>query len=266
MEVYTMYDGIRKATIGMEAMNQKQDVLLNNLANVGTTGYRRENMIFSSFSEVMEKEMTFNPSPTKQSGEYQQGSIDVETDGRLYKKTSTSFAQGSLKNTGSQFDLALDDNGKGFFTIKTDKGLVFTRGGSFRLDNSGYLVTQDGSFVMGHKGKIKIGGTNFEVTNDAKIKVDGKEVDKLLITEFDPRLGNKGLTHQGDNNFSAMGGGRISTDSAVKQGFLEMANVNAVQSMIDLMTTMRAYEANQKTLQSEDKMIQKTVNETGKLR
>jgi flagellar basal-body rod protein FlgF len=261
-----MYDGIRKATVGMEAMNLKQDVILNNLANVGTTGYRKENMIFSSFSEVMEKEMTFQPNPTKQSSEIMQPGIGVESTGALYHKTSTSFSQGSLKNTGNNFDLALDDNGKGFFTIKTEKGLAFSRGGSFRLDNQGYLVTQDGSFVMGHKGKIHLGGTNFEVTNECMVKVDGKEIDRLLITEFDDKIGNRGLQHQGDNNFVSLAGGKISTQSNVKQGFLEMANVNAVQSMIDLMQVMRAYEANQKTLQAEDKMIQKTTNETGKLR
>lgn len=261
-----MYDGIKKATIGMEAMNLKQDVILNNLSNVGTAGYRKENMIFSSFSEVMEKEMTFNPNPMKKSSDYMQASIGVESDGKLYHKTGTSFSQGSLKNTGNSFDLALDDDGRGFFTIKTEKGLMFTRAGSFRLDNQGYLVTQDGSFVMGHKGKIRPGGTNFEVTNEGMIKVDGKETDRLLITEFNDKIANRGLMHDGSNNFAAYGGGRIATQSNVKQGFLEMANVNAVQSMIDLMTIMRAYEANQRTLQAEDKMIQKTTNETGKVR
>ncbi|MDQ7823762.1 MAG: flagellar hook-basal body complex protein [Candidatus Eremiobacteraeota bacterium] len=261
-----MYDGIKKATLGMQAMNQKQDVILNNLANVGTTGYRRENMTFSSFSEVMEKEMTFNPSPTKKSSEYQQAGIGVESDGMLYQRTLTSFSQGSLKNTGNTLDLALDDDGRGFFTIKTDKGLAFSRGGSFRIDNQGYLCTQDGSFVMGHKGKIQLGGSSVGVTNEGMIKVDGKEVDKLLVTEFNDKMANRGLMHSGDNNFQANAGGRIATNSHVKQGFLEMANVNAVQSMIELMTIMRAYEANQKTLQAEDKMIQKTVNETGKVR
>lgn len=261
-----MYDGIRKATMGLEALNLKQDVLLNNLANVGSTGYRKENMIFSSFSEVLEKEMTMNPNPTKPSNEYMQAGVGLETDGMLFKRTHTTFAQGSLKNTGSQFDLALDDNGKGFFTIQTDKGLAFTRAGSFRLDNKGYLVTQDGSYLMGHKGKIHLGGSNMEVTNDGLVKVDGNIIDKLLVTEFSDNIGDRGLKHMGDNKFVALAGGKVATQSYVKQGFLEMANVNAITTMIDLMTTMRAYEANQKTLQAEDKMIQKTTGETGKVR
>ncbi len=262
-----MYDGIRKATMGMEAMNLKQDVILNNLANVGTSGYRKENMVFSSFSEIMNKEMSKTVgNPMEKSGEFQQAGIGVESDGALYTRTTTSFEQGSLKNTGNQFDLALDDNGKGFFTIQGKHGLTFSRAGSFRLDNAGYLVTPDGSNVMGHKGKIRLNGTSFEVANDGTIKVDGKVVDKLLITEFDQNLTNRGLQHAGDNNFSAYGAGRVSTSASVKQGFLEMANVNAVQSMVDLMNIMRAYEANQKTLQAEDKMVQKTVSETGRVR
>ncbi len=262
-----MYDGINKATMGMEAMNLRQDVILNNLANVGTTGYRKENMVMSSFSEIMEKEMNMTPgNPMEKSTEYQQAGINLESDGKLYTRTTTSFAQGSLKNTGNQFDLALDDDGKSFFTIKGKEGLSFSRAGSFRLDNAGYLVTPDGSYVMGHKGKIHLNGTNFEVTDNGMVKSDGKEVDKLLITQFDENMPNKGLVKSGDNNFAAMGGGRVSTEVSVKQGFLEMANVNAVQSMVELMTIMRAYEANQKTLQAEDKMIQKTTSETGKVR
>lgn len=125
-------------------------------------------------------------------------------------------------------------------------------------------MTADGSNVMGHKGKIRLNGTSFEVANNGTIKVDGKEVDKLLITEFDQNMTNRGLQHAGSNNFQAYSNGRVSTEASVKQGFLEMANVNAVQSMVDLMNIMRAYEANQKTLQAEDKMIQKTVSETGR--
>lgn len=262
-----MYDGIRKATMGMQTQNMRQDVILNNLANVGTAGYRKENMVLSSFSEIMDKEMGNKiGNPMEKSSEFQQAGINVESDGQLYTRTTTSFAQGSLKNTGNQFDLALDDDGRAFFTIQTKEGLQFSRSGSFRLDNAGYLVTADGSNVMGHKGKIHLNGTNFEVANDGTIKVDGKEVDKLLITEFDKNMPNNGLIHQGQNNFASLGGGRVATNSSVKQGFLEMANVNAVQSMVELMSIMRAYEANQKTLQAEDKMIQKTVSETGRVR
>ena len=262
-----MYDGIRKATMGMEAMNLRQDVILNNLANVGTSGYRKESMEFSSFSKIMEKEMDSKTgNPMDKSTEFQQAGINVESEGRLFTRTSTSFAQGSLKNTGNQFDLALDDDGKAFFTIQGKEGLTFSRSGSFRLDNAGFLVTPDGSNVMGHKGKIQLSGSSFEVTDNGTVKVDGKEIDKLLITEFDENIASRGLTHKGDNNFAAHGSGRVATNSSVKQGFLEMANVNAVQSMVELMSLMRAYEANQKTLQAEDKMIQKTVSETGRVR
>ena len=263
-----MYDGINKATMGMLAMNMKQDVILNNLANVGTSGYRKENMVFSSFSDIMAKEMNQGKprNPMSKSNEMQQASVGYETNGALYTRSTTSFEQGSLKNTGNQFDLALDDNGKSFFTIQGKNGLTFTRSGSFRLDNAGYLVTADGSNVMGHNGKIKLNGTSFEVANDGSVKVDGKTIDKLLITEFDPNMSNRGLQHDGSNNFASYGQGRVATDASVKQGFLEMANVNAVQSMVDLMNIMRAYEANQKTLQAEDKMIQKTVSETGRAR
>lgn len=259
-----MLEGMRMANEGMLAMQQQQSIIANNLANVGTAGYRKEVMDVESFSSVMNKQMKrvgHVDLPGKSAGGFLQVSGGMDVQGMLYTSTRTSYSQGSLKMTGNKFDLALDDNGKGFFTLRTKEGIQFTRNGSFRLSTDGHLVTADGSRLMGQKGPIKISGTDFDVTNNGVIKVGDKEIDRLLITEF-PDKSN--VSKYGESNFQAEDGFRVSNNFQVKQGYLEMANVNSVREMVDMMRTMRAFEANQKVLQAEDQALRKSANEIGK--
>ncbi|MCL5774046.1 MAG: flagellar hook-basal body protein [Firmicutes bacterium] len=256
-----MLEGMKMATQGMLAMMAKQDVVANNLANVGTTGYRKDTLLVSSFNDVLNKEMGFTGTDTQ--GGYMPVGGGIESSGGLFTQTATHYAQGSLKATDNNFDLALDDNGKGFFTIQSPDGIKFTRNGAFRLSTTGYLITADGSFVLGQKGPIKVKGTDFKVNNDGEVIVGDKGIDKLLITSFaDTRV----LQKVGAANFVASSGGAVSGDCKIQQGYLEMANVNAVKEMVDMMTIMRAYEANQKILQTQDQMLGKSTNEVGRVK
>lgn len=252
-----MLDGMRMATEGMMQMSMKQDMVTNNLANVGTLGFRKESLVVESFSEVMARES--------------QGKSEVSTTGglenhaRFNQYSQTHMGQGALKETGNPFDLAIaDESGKGFFTIQTPRGIEFTRGGAFHLSTSGHLVTADGSFVLGHKGPIKVNGSDFKVSDNGVVQVDGKDVDKLLISQFeDP----KALKRQGSSSFAVETNSAVATTNfTVKQGYTEQANFNALTEMVDLMQTMRNFEANQKALQSHDQRLQKAVNELGRVR
>lgn len=248
-----MLDGMRMATQGMMSLQQEQEVISNNLANVGTAGFRKDEMDVTAFSQVMEKEMSQVSYPSSTAG------MDVQ--GMLHTNTRTSHVQGALKMTGSQFDMALDDNGKGFFTVQSNSGIRFTRNGSFRLSTDGFLVSQDGSRVLGQKGPIKLDGNEFKVNDRGIISVDGKEVDRFLITEFPDK---KTLKKEGENNFVASDGFKISNDYSVKQGYQEMANVSVVREMTSMMQVMRAFEANQKVLQAQDGALRKSITEVGK--
>lgn len=262
-----MLDGMKYATQGMKEMARMQDVLTNNLANSTTAGYRREALTVSNFSQVLDRHMGFLPGQAGQvdrSG-YMEVGGGLDTSNVLYNSTMTSFSQGPLRETGNQFDLALDDNGVGFFTVKTPDGIRFTRSGSFKLDE-GMLKTADGAKLMGMKGPIHIDkGVNFEVTEDGRVKVDGKEIDRLRITTFvDKRV----LSKDGDTAFMAPSdkGLTLTKGFTVRQGYIEKGNVNAVQEMVNMLQVSRAYEANQKMLQAQDKVLQTAANQLGKVR
>ena len=252
-----MLDGMRMATEGMMNMSVRQEMVTNNLANAGTVGFRKESLVLESFSNIMNREMTGKGEVT--------GSGGYENKSGVRCSSATSTTQGALKETGNSFDLALNDNGKGYFTIQTPRGIEFTRAGQFKLHpTNGHLVTNDGSFVLGHKGPIKLEGKDFKVSDNGVVSVDGKEIDRLLVSRIeDP----KAIVRQGGASFAVDNPAVVATtDFKVAQGYLEQANFNALTEMVELMQTMRNFEANQKALQSHDQRLQKAVNELGRVR
>ena len=253
-----MLDGMRFATEGMMQAQNKQEIVANNLANVGNVGYRKEGLVVESFSKVMEEEAG-GPA-----GEVT-GNHQIENRGHLMNHSATFMSQGALKESGSPFDMALDDNGKGFFTVQTPSGIQFTRAGTFQLSTSGHLVTSDGSFVMGQKGPIKIQGNDFKVSDKGVITSNGKEIDRMLISRVED---TRALQRAGANNFATREAHSVvaTNDFKVKQGYLEQSNFNALTEMVDLMQTARQFEANQKALQAHDQRLQKAVNELGRVR
>ncbi|MBQ7529275.1 flagellar hook-basal body protein [bacterium] len=256
-----MLEGMRMAAQGMMTQAARQDVITNNLANVGTAGFRKESTQISSFNQILNREVGDMDGIHQTSADFS-GASGVEISGGLSTSSVTHSAQGSLKETGNPFDMALDDNGRGFFTIQTKDGLRFTRAGNFHLATNGELVTADGSQVMGHRGPIKLQGSNFTVSNDGIISSDGKPIDKILVTVFE----NDGqLKRTGDNQFAATSKVSATNNFQLKQGYIEMANVNAINEMVDLMMVTRNYEANQKVLQANDRMLERT-NSVGQVR
>jgi flagellar basal-body rod protein FlgG len=260
-----MMDGMRISTEAMMNLEEKQAVVANNLANAGTAGYRKEVMETGSFSKVLDHQMkqvgAFDVPGKSSTNELVPGGGGMGISGSFTSSTSTSFSQGALKLTGNKFDMSLDDNGKGFFSVQSKDGIRFTRNGAFRLSTDGYLVTADGSKVLGQKGPIKLDGKDFEIKDNGTITIDGKNVDRFLITEFTT---TNTLRKDGESNFIAQDGFKVTNDFSIKQGYLEMANVNAVKEMMDLMQVQKMFEANQKVISAQDQALRKSVNEVGK--
>lgn len=171
------------------------DIMSNNLANADTTGFKKEGSTSQAYSEVMAvkiKDVTENPNTPKRLGKM---SLGVKIG-----ETYTDFSQGSLRDTGNTYDIAI--GGDGFFNIEfTSKSgetsTKYTRAGSFTLTKDGYLVTKDGDYVLGKNGRIQLsttaGSTVFNESGD--IFQDGDLVASLKITEFED---TNYLTHYGE--------------------------------------------------------------------
>jgi flagellar basal-body rod protein FlgG len=270
----------------MRAQQWRLDAVANNLANVDVDGYKRDMAAFKAFPELLVRRQDDD-------GVYGHpfGSADAAPvvgkmgTGVELNELYTSFEQGPLKETQSDFDIALD--GKGFLTVATPWGERYTRNGSFQLGKEGYLETKEGYPVLGEKGPLKVKANNFQVDKDGRVWINAAYaedpglmisrenntweetalLDTLRIVDFeiDRYLEKQGSSLYRESDTS--GPARIMEEGArpaVIQGFVEGSNVDPVVEMVQMIEVNRAYEANQKIIQTEDAALGTLINQVAR--
>jgi flagellar basal-body rod protein FlgG len=270
----------------MNVQQNRLDEIANNLANVDLNGYKKDTAIQKAFPEMLMRRMNDNGVSV-----FPVGSVDTTPivgalgTGVETNEVYTNFTQGAMKQTENPFDVALE--GGGFMTVQTPQGERLTRNGAFVVNSDGYLVTKSGDFVLGENGPIKLKLNNFVIDTDGTVWQNATFAtdDKRLVSQSENTWDNRQrvdrlrivdvkheryLQKQGNSYWKAtdesgtaqvITGGRPKVD----QGFLEGANVNAVQEMVEMIEVNRAYDANQKTIQTEDSLIGKLWNEVVKV-
>ena len=174
----------------------------------------------------------------------------------------TDLRQGPFRETARSLDLALD--GPGFFVVQTAQGERLTRGGSFRLDTAGRLADSEGNLVLGDGGPLLLEGSKVEVQGDGTVAVDGQSAGRLRIVDVeDPAR----LTKEGFGRYAPGGEVRPVDEDAthVRQGAVEEANLDPLQSMVDLVTIQRAFAANVDALKAMDSVLGAVTNEVGRV-
>lgn len=259
-----MVRGLYTSAWSMLAVQKKMDVISNNMANASTNGYKKDTLVLESFPDLMTKiikDYGASPGRPRNIGTMELGS-DV---GEVF----THYSQGQLSNTENSLDMAIRDSNNAFFTVAAPNvdgsiGVFYTRDGSFAVSSGNVLVTKDGHTVLGENGPIILQGGLFSVSGDGAITQDGRVIGRLLITEFED---TSVLKKYGNNLIRADAGARAAEfTGTVQQGFSELSNVNIIREMVDMITVLRSYEANQKVLQAIDGTLEKAVNQVGALR
>lgn len=257
-------EAIYVAASGAVVQEMRLEVLSNNLANINTVGFKEDRAVFSSYIPGDQNRIT-TTDPDQMIFEepetifpYLLSNTQVKFEG-----TQTSFLQGPLRHTGNTLDFALD--GKGFFCFKTTQNIVqYSRKGNFTLDQDGTLVTQEGMPVLNtNGGKIVITGKNISVDEDGNISVDGTQVDSLKIVGFEQP---NSLVKVGDTSF-ILSDPAVSENAPegfkVKQGFIELSNVDPIRVMTEMIEVHRAFESYQKIMKSMDETVAKSISEVG---
>ncbi len=266
-----MIKGLYTAHTGMINQMNRMDVLTNNLANADTNGFKKEGATTQSFDDVLAfkiKDTSTNGIPTNLG----YISLGVKV-GEVY----TDYSQGSYRETGNSYDVALD--GQGFFAISfTNKdgetSFKFTRDGAFTVTTDGYLVTKDGDYVLnkaaalagdpGQAGFIRL-DPNAETTIDENGNIFQNDVfvAQLGVMDVD---NYETIEKYGENMYELVEEGNIiDSNATVNQGYLEMSNVNVVSEMVEMIQISRAYESNQKLIQTIDSMTDVAVTQIGKV-
>lgn len=255
------------AATGMLAQQLNVDVISNNIANLNTSGFKRSR---AEFQDLLYQNVERPGSQSSTAGTVVpsgiQVGVGVQTAG-VYRIAE----QGSLEITGNQLDLAI--NGRGFFRIQLPDGQdAFTRAGSFQLDQLGQLVTPEG-FLVQPAVAIPLDATSITISLEGEIQatLDGQVQPQILgqldLVTFPNEVG---LDSFGANLFletQASGPANQSQPGQpgfgeIQQGFLERANVNAVQELTSLITAQRAFELNSTVIQTADQMLQ-AANQIG---
>lgn len=232
-----MIRGLYTGAAGMLAQLDRYDAIANNLANVNTPGYKRQDAIVEAFPTMLMYRV-------RDARDDQPTAIGRVGTGALLSETVTRFEAGTLEQTDNPYDLAI--SGDGYFAVQTPRGVRYTRNGSFRADGSGRLVTTEGDALLGSDG-APLSATGFDPAKVGVVDVPAAD-----------------LVKEGDNLFRLRDGAPEPTaakDARVLGGWLETANVNPVSAMMDMLSALRAYEANQKVIQAMDDTLGKAVNE-----
>ncbi len=226
--------GLYIAASGMIAEQVRQDLLAQDLANASTPGYKADRATQRTFDEVL----LSNTRTGQQVGSLGQGvAID---------RQATDFTPMTTKQTDEPLDFAI--RGEGFFAVQGEDGVRYTRNGRFTADAAGVLRTQTGEAVLGRNGG--------QVQVDANGRVDPAQL--RVVTLANPTKAGEGL-------FAGQEGAAVDPE-IVLSGQLEQSGADPAKSMVDMMASMRAFEANQRVIRTIDDTLGKAVNEVGMVR
>jgi flagellar basal-body rod protein FlgG len=249
------------AKTGMEGQQTKLDTIANNLANVGTNGFKRGGVVFEDlmYQNLRQTGAAADAQTTLPTG------LQVGLGSRVAASTRN-FSQGTLQQSSSDLDLAI--KGKGFFQVTLpDGGTGYTRDGSFQIDAGGQLVTasglvlQPGITIPANAQKVTIaqdGSVNVAVPNQAAPQTVGQ----ITLANF---INPTGLEPRGQNLYAESASSGAPQAAApgtnglgtLAQGMVEGSNVNVVEELVSMIATQRAYELNSKAIQTSDQMLQK---------
>jgi flagellar basal-body rod protein FlgF len=247
-----MINGMLEASRGSLKEETRMDIISNNLANSTSIGFKKDRI---SFQQLMDQSGSSAPAPVPKKG---------LTPDPFLVNINVDMTEGDIQTTGNKLDLAI--TGDGFFKISTPDGIRYTRKGNFNLDPTGILITQDGYPVMGKSGTINLSGSSIAIGDQGTITVDGTQIDQLDLVTFKDTKNmvkeDKGLFSSGSDDPEVA----ISGDTTVKQGYVELSNVNVAEEMVNMIHSMRAFESYQKAIKAIDELNGKAINEVGVLR
>jgi flagellar basal-body rod protein FlgG len=249
------------AKTGMEGQQTKLDTISNNLANVGTNGFKRGGVLFE---DLMYQNLRQTGAASSDQSVLPTG-LQVGLGSRV-AATTRNFSQGTLQQSSNDLDLAI--KGKGFFQITLPDGSTgYSRDGAFQIDAAGQLVTSAG-FALQPGITIPANAQKVTIAQDGTVNVSipgqtaAQAVGQITLANF---VNPAGLEPRGQNLYAESASSGAPQAAApgtnglgtLHQSAVEGSNVNVVEELVSMIATQRAYELNSKAIQTSDQMLQK---------
>jgi len=254
-----MLRALYSAASGMNAQQHQIDVTSNNIANVNTSGFKKDR---AEFEDLMYERLNYTAGATSENTRNPTG-IDVGMGVRI-SGVQKSFLQGEIQTTGNTLDIAIE--GKGFFKLTMPDGeTAYTRNGGFKVNSEGTIVNGNGYpldpeiVIPDNYLNISISQGGLVTGTDPTTNQE-QELGQITLADF---VNSAGLSPIGETLFkvSTASGDAIEANpteeqfGGLRQGMIELSNVSLVTEMVDLITAQRAYEANSKSIQTADRLL-----------
>lgn len=230
------------------ALQRQMDVVANNMANINTTGFKAESLLFEDYLMPVARDNDFGG--TDRTLHYTQDWSSMHN-----------MTNGAIQSTGNPLDLAL--NGPGFLSVDTPAGERYTRSGALQIDLNGTLVDVNGNAVLSDSGPITFDANDADISigADGSVMTSNGTKGRLKVSEFaDPQV----LSRQGDNYYAGPAG-TAATSTSVVQGSIERSNVSGVTTMADMIRIERAYQNLANMMQRQDELRSTAVRRLGDL-
>ncbi len=276
-----MIRGLYTSSSSMLCEIIKQDMVANNLANVDTAGFKRDQGIFKELPTMELRRVNdgklYPPRPI-----YKYPKIGELGTGVILDESFTDFKAGKMDYTGNELDIALA-NEKAFLLVEGPNGIRYSRDGILSIDHEGYLVNMHGDYIMAEQepvneyegdqlldenGEPLVNLTRVQAQDQQKVLID--EDGRVLIDNqplFRISRGQaadrKPFRKEGANKYVRAYGAVTRSLGKVKPGYVEKPNFSLVEEMVKMIEVSRAYEANSKVIQSHDGLLDKAINSVG---
>lgn len=249
-----MSRGFYTLASGMLTQQRKIDISSNNIANLNTAGYKKEQAVTTNFGSLL-------------INKYKQNGIKEEATPisdisliRTIEENNTIHSQGSLEETGSMTDFAI--MGAGFFAIDSNGQVLYTRNGSFNIDEEGYLVLEGAGRIQGEFGDIYIGTDKFDYREDGSIIVEDEVVDNIAVYDF---ADYNSLNKFREGMFISDTEPDLVDYPLIVNKTIERSNVNVTEELTGILSSQRALQTAAQALKIYDMINDKAVNEIGKI-
>ncbi len=254
-----MFKGYYMLTSGMLTQNRNLNVTSNNMANASTPGFKSDTLVSTTFAEELQyRTGNLDKNRTLLNTQVKPGKI------RTVVSTVTNHKQGILEDTGRNLDFAVV--GEGYFAIQKANGdVVYTRNGSFTIDDGGYLALQHIGRVIGTDGPIALNTDKIKVDNLGRIYTeDGTEINQLAVTNF---TDNNSLVKVGEGMFQNTNPANITdlNKGQIMVRTLERSNVESIKEMMSMMSSQRALQSASQVLKMYDQLLAKATTEIGRV-
>ena len=249
-----MSRGFYTLASGMLTQQRKIDISSNNIANMNTPGYKKEQTVTTTFGELFINKY-------KQNGIHNEATpINNVSLIRTVLENNTFHSQGTLEETGRALDFAI--MGPGFFSVDVDNQIMYTRNGSFNIDDEGYLILEGSGRVQGEFGEIYLGTDKFGFSQDGTITVDGEAVDRIAVYDFADY-----------NTLNKYGSGMYISDTEpdlmdypqVVNQTIERSNVNMTEEFTEILASQRSLQTASQAFKIYDMINEKAVTEIGRV-